>query len=709
MFRILLITMAFLAALPAAAQNQLDFLSDLTEFEKIRAMLPTYLKGRANVLLEERRRQVSALSSQREVDERRAHIRRTIVEALGGFPERTPLKPRVVGVLERGDYRIEKIVFESQPRFYVTANLYIPKRGGPPYPAVLFPLGHERGGKSHDTWQRMLGSLAAKGYVALAWDPIGQGERSQLYDADFEARKLVRSTTEHTVLGVQCLLTGDSVARYTVWDGIRALDYLLSRPEVDQTSVACTGNSGGGTHTAYLSALDDRIKVAAPSCYLTSWGQLLKTIGPQDAEQVLLPWLAAGLDHGDFVIAFAPKPYLMLSAIRDFFSITGARGTYAETKDLYRRLGAEEKIAMSEVDRGHGYHQPNRLAAYQWFARWLKDERVEPGEPEIEIAEFDELACTETGQVATSLGGETAFSLNRKRFEQLDPNLPSAGSALRTEIRRRVRAVSGIDYEPSAVEVRPYGTIERKGYGIDKLAFVSEPGILIPALLFRPAGGAPRKPAVIYVHGDGKSTDAAAGGDIEWLAKAGNIVLAVDLRGTGETSRLDDRNGSDWPRYFGDYDSAMTSFLIGESLVGMRAADILRGVDLLASRDDVDKNRISGIGKRAGAIPLLHAATLDDRLTRLRFEEMLVSYRSVVEQRIHRDVLESIVPGVLKHYDLPDLVASLAPREAILVNPVNPLGNRLRPAEAKRIYTDPARVVRRRPEESPATAYGDWR
>ena len=716
MSRTKLVAFIFLALAAAGgvrAQDELDFLTGLSDYTEIREMLPRYLRAKADTLLDERQRQVAQLSTEGDVAERRGYIRRRMREALGGLPERTPLNPRVVGSLDRGDYVIEKIIFESQPGFYVTANLYRPKTGNPPYPAILYPLGHETGGKSHDTWQRMLGSLAKKGYVALAWDPLGQGERAQIYDVDFEARKLVRSTTEHTVLGVQCLLVGDNLARYTVWDGIRALDYLLSRPEVDNERVACTGNSGGGTHTAYLSALDDRIKVAAPSCFITSWRQLLRTIGPQDAEQVLLPSIGAGMDHGDFLLAFASKPYLMLSATRDFFSITGARATYAETKGVYERLGAGDRIAMSEVDAGHGYHQPNRLAAYDWFARWLKGEEDRGPEPEIEIASFRELACTETGQLATSLGGETVFSLNRKRADALDKKLPAREeSGFRDEIRKRVMETGKIATEKGPVQVRPYGRIQRDGYVIQKLAYASEPGILIPSLLFVPDGGPVRKPAVVYVHGEGKSVDAKAGGDIEWLAKAGNIVLAVDLRGTGETSRLDDRNGSDWPLYFGDYESAMTAFLIGESLVGMRAADVIRGVDLLLARSDVDAGAISGVGKRSGAVPLLYAAAVDERLGRLALEEMLVSYRSVVDQKIHRNVLENIVPGVLKQFDLPDLVTSLAPRRVFLVNPVNPLGHRLRLEAAQEAYAgagDSASVSLRRAEDGPEKTFGAWR
>jgi len=723
--RLAAVLLGLALAAPAGAQQQLDFLKGIPEYERVPESLTEWLRQRAEKLLEKRREAVARLATLKDVAKRREYIRKRMAEAVGGFPERTPLNARVVGVVERDDYRIEKIIFESQPRFYVTANLYVPKRGRPPYPAVLFPEGHERGGKSHETWQRMLGSLAKKGYVALTWDTLGQGERAQMYDRDFSQRKLVHSTTEHTMLGIQCLIVGDSLARYTIWDGIRALDYLVSRPEVDKERIACTGNSGGGTHTAYLSALDDRIKVAAPSCYITSWGRLLATIGPQDAEQVLLPWLAAGLDHGDFLIAFAPKPYLMLSAIRDFFSIAGARATFREVKALYERLGAAEKLAMHEVDAGHGYHQPNREAAYRWFARWLKGTEESGEEPEIELAEFDELACTETGQVATSLGGETVHSLNLARARALDPKLPAVKSradlqTFRDEIRRRVRRLSGIDYERSPVRTSPFGRIERDGYFIEKFVYESAPGIEIPALLFVPEGGPARKPALVWADGKGKSAEAGSGGEIEWFVRQGRIVLAPDLRGLGEMRPADVARGAGWTRYFGDYDAAMTAFLIGESLVGMRAADILKAVDILAARDDVDASRISGVGRGMAAVPLLYAAALDDRLRTLAFERMLISYRDVVEKRIHRQVLENIIPGVLKQFDLPDLVASLAPRKVLLADPVDALGHRLWPRAAREAYARPAavykaagaphaiQVARRRMGQGPAPVYGEW-
>ncbi len=671
-----------------------DFLSGLEDFRNIRNMLPEFVNQEARVLLTERERKIARFSSPQEVTERKAYIRQRMLQALGGFPDRTPLNPRTVGVLERGDYKIEKVIFESQPRFYVTANLYLPKKGRPPYPAILFPLGHEAGAKAHQVWQQMLGALASKGYVALAWDTIGQGERVQLYDQDWGESKVRRSTTEHTIVGIQCLVTGENLARYTIWDGMRALDYLLSRPEVDQARVGVTGNSGGGTHTAYLAALDDRIHVAAPSCYLTSWQQLLETIGPQDAEQNLPPWLGDGLDHADFIYAFAPKPYLILSAIRDFFSISGARATHREAQRIYTLIGEAEKLRMVEADDGHGYTKPRRMAAYRWFGRWLKGVEDQEPEPEVEIATEAELYCTETGQVATSLGGETVFSMNKARADQLSrkrglPSNSGERGSYREDVRQRVRQLSKFDLPKGAVQTRRFGELARPGYRIEKLTYESEPGIVVPSLLYVPEisdTNTARKPAILYVHGRGKVAGAAPGGDIEQLVKSGFVVLAIDARGFGETQHRSTEQGSDFPGYFGDFDSAMTALLIGRPLVGMRALDVCRGIDLLSARAEVDRERIYGFGKDAGALSLLYAAVLDERIKKVSLEGMLISYQTVVNQRIHRQVFEHVVPGALRSYDLPDLVAALIPRQVWIVNGVDALGHQVRMGEVKKQY-----------------------
>ncbi len=673
-----------LACLLAAAgwaeeSDDLNFASGLQEFSEIRRMLPSYLNNIALQMLAERQHRIERLTTIEDVSRRRAYLRERMLYYLGGLSERTPLNARVVGVVEREGYKIEKVIFESQPHFYVTANLYLPTTGRPPYPAILYPLGHERGGKTNPTWQQMLGSLATKGFVALTWDPIGQGERLQIYDEDLRDSKVGDSTTEHTVVGTQCLLVGDHLARYTIWDGIRGLDYLLSRKEVDPTRVGLTGNSGGGTHTAYIAALDDRIQVAAPSCYITSWRLMLQTIGPQDGEQAFPFWLQDELDYPDYLYAFAPKPYLLLSAIRDFFPIAGARETFAEAERVYSAIGAKEKLGMFEADDGHGYTKPRRMAAYEWFGRWLRGVEDKDPEPQIEMATPEELRCTPTGQVSTSLGGETVFSLNKKRLEQFKAHRETPPANL----PRRVRELSHYEARSGPLQVKPYGNIARSGYHIEKLTYVSEPGIMTPALLYIPDRGNAKKAAMLMVDGDGKAASASQAED---FVKSGMVVLSIDARGFGESRVSTDVNSREFARYFGDYDDIMTTLLIGKTMVGMRALDISRGVDLLAARQEVDRDKIYGYGKDGGAVPLLYASVLDDRIRKVILQGMLVSYESVVNHRVHRQVLADIVPGALRFYDLPDLVSALGPRDVWIVSGTDPLGHPLAANEVKKEY-----------------------
>lgn len=657
----------------------------------LRRMLPDALNQKALGLLRERERRIAGIATRDEINARQRYIGERFLQAIGGLPERTPLNPQVTGTLKRDGYRIEKIIFESQPALYVTANLYVPETGRGPYPGILMPLGHEQGGKAHEAWQRLAVTLVKNGFVLLLYEPLGQGERVQLYDPDFGESKAGGSTNEHTLAGAQCLLLGHSFARHIIWDGIRALDYLVSRPEVDPQRIGCTGNSGGGTQTAYLAALDDRIKVAAPSCYLTNWQSLLETIGPQDAEQNLPPWLADGLDQPDFVIAFAPKPFLMLSAIRDFFPITGARQTFREVKRLYGLLGADENLQMVEADDGHGYTLPRRLAAYRWFNRWLKgpehQDAAPVAEPDFEIESEEDLRCTTAGQVTLAPGGETIFSLNLAEAQRVKPkrSAPASPEELRRfqqEIRAQAQRLTAFEKPAGKPIARNVGEIARNGYRIEKLILENEQGIALPGLLFIPDGAAERRRAILYVHDGGKAAQAGIGGEIEELVRGGALVLAIDLRGRGETREEANRVWS----LFGHYYSAMTAFLMGKTLVGLRAQDVARAVDWLAARGDVELESLSVYGQGAAAVAVLHAAALDERIKNVALEDMLVSYEAVIRWKLHQRVFESIVPNALAYYDLPDLAAALASRKLTILNAVNPRGQRLAAREALRQY-----------------------
>ena len=407
----------------------------------LQGMVDRYLTGIAKQYWTARAERVARIRTPAGVKERQAYIRAKLLEEIGGFPEKTPLNARITGTLEREGYRVEKLIFESQPRYYVTANVYVPTTGKRPYAAVLGTAGHSGEGKAAEIYQRAWIGLAKRGFLVLAYDPPGQGERLQYLNADGKSPFNPGGTGEHTMAGRQCLLTGTNIARYMIWDGIRAFDYLLTRPDVDPKRIAVAGNSGGGTQSSYLAAFEPRLAAAAPSCYITSWEKLWSGPGPQDAEQDFAGFLADGLDFPDFLIAFAPKPIHMATAIKDFFPIDGARATYAEARRVFGVLGAADRAGYFEYDDTHGWSKPRREATYRWFEKWLHGREDSGAEPEFKVEVPKDLNCTPTGQVATSLKGETVQSLNRALAERLYPQRAAARG--KDIARARCRALRG--------------------------------------------------------------------------------------------------------------------------------------------------------------------------------------------------------------------------------------------------------------------------
>ncbi len=304
MIRTLFVAVCLLfVALPVAAED-LKVLPSSFDGTTSSGMVHDYLMQEAQKAFDRRDAEYEKLKTPEQLAAYQQRMRQFFVTKLGGFPERTPLNPQVVAKEDRDGYRIEKIIFESQPKHFVTAVLYLPE-AEPPYPGVLVPCGHSYNGKAADPYQRASILLAKNGMAALCYDPIDQGERFQLLDAD--GKPLAATTKGHTMLGVGSILVGRNTATYRIWDGMRGIDYLQSRPEVDPERIGCTGNSGGGTLTSYLMALDQRIKCAAPSCYLTSFRRLMETIGPQDAEQNIHAQIAYRMGHADYILMRGPE------------------------------------------------------------------------------------------------------------------------------------------------------------------------------------------------------------------------------------------------------------------------------------------------------------------------------------------------------------------------------------------------------------------
>ena len=329
-----------------------------------------HIAGLAERYLLQREETVAGLKSLEEWKNYLKNLQTTLDSRIGEF-KKTPLNIHITGTLDRPNFRVEKVVFESLPGFYVTGCLFIPKNGKKPFPAVLYAVGHSPNSFRRELYQQNILNLVNKGFVVFTYDPIGQGERIQYPDTIINTSVLKGTTQEHSYAGAQCLLTGHSISDYFLWDGVRALDYLFTRPEVDTLRIGMTGISGGGTQTAILSAIDKRIYAAAPECFITSNKRLFESIGPQDAEQNLYEGLKLGIEHADLLSLRAPKPTMIVSNTQDFFTIQGARETYLEAKKVFNVFGKPENLSMVEADGPHGTTKDNREKMYRFFQKHL--------------------------------------------------------------------------------------------------------------------------------------------------------------------------------------------------------------------------------------------------------------------------------------------------------------------------------------------------
>ncbi len=625
------------------------------------AALESYLKGLAREAFARRGQRYEALKTPADCRAYQKRLREFFLRRIGGLPARTPLHAQVVDKLEAEHYRVEKIIYESRPNHHVTAALYLPE-GKPPFPAVLIPCGHSISGKAAPSNQRMCILLAKNGLAALCYDPIGQGERSQLLTP--EGKRKHGSTTEHTLVGVGAILLGTNTAQYRIYDGIRGIDYLVSRPEIDGRRIGCAGCSGGGTLTSYIMALDDRVTCAAPACYLTTFQRLIETIGPQDAEQNIAGQIAIGLDQTDYVLMRAPKPTLIVSTTRDFFDITGTWANFRQAKRFYARLGFPERVDLVEDDWRHGVTKLNRATLAHWMRRWLLGQDVHVEEPELELWSEQQLQCTPKGQVMLLPGERSAFELNVELAEQLAAERKKflarrSATALRAAIRTAAN-IRQLDLLPEP-RVLKRGTSLGQRHRIEKLLIEPEPGLLVPALYFVPANVG--RDLVLYAPESGKASAAGPDESVRGWLEQGQPVLAVDLPGLGET-RVE--RGGALGQYCGDWKNAFLAYLLDKPMVAIRAESLMAVARWAASyQAAAGPRRVHLVATGECGVPALHAAALEPELfASVRLIRTLQSWELVVRTPEARNQLINTVHGALSYYDLPDLVA-LAGKERV--------------------------------------------
>jgi cephalosporin-C deacetylase-like acetyl esterase len=599
------------------------------------------LQARENVL--------ATIRTAAEADRRKAIVRRKILDSLGGLPDYSgPLNARVTGQIEADGYVIEKIIYESLPGYFVTANLYRPSRPGR-YPGVLLQAGHTQEGKAEP--QRLAANLALKGFVSLAFDPVGQGEREQTYDPQLKAPAAGWSVNEHIHGGAQAALIGEGVGRYFIWDAKRSIDYLASRPDVDPARLGAAGCSGGGALTTFIGALDERLKAVIPACFPNSYRLLFSGDNPH-SEMTLPQHIYRGLDTADFVELSAPNPWLLQATEEDYFTPPGARLVYEEARRWYRLYGAEEKVALFIGPGPHGTPLVSREAVYEWLIRWLNDGRGDFHEQPVKTFINHELLVTKTGRVEDEPGSRKLYELMLDSFQA--KKKPGTTTELVAELRRLKIPTDG-----SAPKVKVLEESNSGGFQNQHVQFESEPGIEIDARLYVPSSTG-KKPAVLLLAG--KLSDQLA----EKMAKSGRVVLKLEPR---HSAVQDTRRP-----YVGDWLANTRADQIGVSLPAMRAHDILRGVDLLCARQDVDAGSIRAAGQGVKGIWLLLAAAVDPRIQKLWLDRTPYSMVEALHNTLNTALYDAAIPGFALHWDLEDLTKAMGDRPVLWTDPTNWMG-----------------------------------
>lgn len=605
----------------------------------------------------------AALKTKAEAEAYVKSVQERIRQSFGPMPEKTPLNAKVTQVVERDVYRIENIVFESRPGYLVTGNLYVPKGRSGRLPATVGVCGHSQNGKAAEAYQSFAQGLARQGHICFIIDPVGQGERFQYLKEGSLKSRLGGGVSEHIQMGNSQTLVGEFLGSWFAWDGIRALDYLLTRAEVDPQHLGVTGNSGGGTQTTWLCGLEPRFTMGAPSCFVTTFRRNVENELPADTEQCPPQALALGLDHADFLAAMAPKPVLIMSQEKDFFDTRGSAEAYERLKTLYTLLGKPENIQLHVGPDPHGYSQSNREAMYGFFNK-VTGVSQEHAEPTLVIEKDETLWCTPKGQVA-ELNSRTLMSFTQEKARALAVQRPGLkGAALKTAVREVLRLPELPQSAPDYGILRSVGSRKYPAKAYCIYTVETEPGIhaLVTrlqeeALTSRMPGAAKR--AVLYISHHSADAETRSEPLVQEVLQAEpeSAFYACDVRGIGD-SQPDTCGADQFLKPYGShYFYAAHGLMLNRPLLGQRVFDVLRVIQALRA---AGHQEVHLVGRGWGALVAAFAALLSDEVKQVSLKNALTSFAQIAEDPAYQWPYAIMLPDVLAHFDLPECYAALA-------------------------------------------------
>ncbi|MFL5242631.1 MAG: dienelactone hydrolase family protein [Gemmataceae bacterium] len=609
-------------------------------------------------------------ASRKDWDARPTGLRDAMLKAMGTFPDKPcPLDPKLVDGLSRKGYRIEKLLFQSRPDVWVTANAYVSEATKERRPAVLVVHGHWPWARRDPVVQARCLGLMHLGFFVLAVDAFGAGE---LYPEP------AKGTYHGALFGSTLWPAGLTLLGQQVYDNHRAVDYLLTRSEVDSDRLGITGASGGGNQTMYAGAMDDRFRAVVPVCSVGTYQAYLQAAC---CVCEVLPGALRFTEEGDVLGMVAPRALKVISADQDAFqfSVGEAKKSLERARTIYKLHNALDKVDHAVFASQHDYNQPMREAMYGWMTKWLKDqgEGKPIPEPAHQLEKPEDLACfpdkvrPKGFLFPPTLAAREARGL-LARMDKYKPDHAEQWEAMAVHMRSQLLKDVFGDF-PKATE--PTGKLATD-QPVGKVRMVSlqlqaEPGLSLAVQIHNPAPEADNQKACIVLHLDGlaKAVEEPLG---KALADGGWTVCFLNLRATG-----DSQPEGDLIHDAVDHNSAEHGIWIGRPLLGQWVFDILRLLEWLGNQPRLDKQSftVAGIGP-AGIVALCAGALLDDRVARTIVVDMPTSYISekAYEQGMHMGLL---APGILRVVDIPNLAALLAPRRLIMAGGFSPSGQKL--------------------------------
>ncbi|HUT33650.1 MAG TPA: acetylxylan esterase [Planctomycetota bacterium] len=608
----------------------------------------------------------SDAASKADWEGRRKGIAASLQGALGlsPWPERTPLNARVTGRAEREGYTIENTLFESRPGFFVTANVYVPKGGPERKPAVVVVPGHAMpDGKNYTLYRTGQLALVAHGCIVLSYDPIGQGERRL-------------PGYSHTV-GYPALLVGWTNEGFITWDTMRAVDCLVSRPDVDPKRLGLTGNSGGGENTFYAMPMEPRFAAGASCCFVCSYHAWVKD-GGDHCICNHMPGILRHMEEFEIIALNAPRPFLAANGAKDgIFPIAGTRQTIERARKVYALDDAADRVRLFEAELPHGWAQPMREAACGWLARWLlgKGDGSPLPEPKVEPDDLKckDLYCLKEGKLPQ--GARSYANLIRAEAERLVasyppmPQDPAGRAEWAKALRERLWEVLGGQPTPPQPSARELGKFEWLGHQVERLAISTEtsPPLEVPALLIHPTKVKAKAPAVIFLDDGGKAA-ARVSPVVRGLLERGSAVLALEPRALGEGAVKLNHCASD-------------AVLLGRPLLAQQAWDVLCAARYLKSRADVGSESVAVVARGSVGLIAVLAGALSDDLSAAAVERTLASYVLAIEDPPSQP-LWAYAANVLKVADVSQWLALWAPRPLLWADPIGSGRRPLPPEDA---------------------------